>query len=300
MELTMRTKHLLLFAALAIFSVAKINAQQVTDSGTIVSYQVNIMDYSDCSCEHVPMQVSVSQFALQFANGSGSRLQLSHLLSYTHHDKGFRGFFDKGNENEMVLHGHIYSYQTDARYAFSDKWTARGYFKPQMRSYLEEHDRSFYTDYQGGAMLEYKTGYGWRFGGGYAYSRNLSEGMVHPILLIEYNNQNNFRTTIYFPEIAEIWFTPGNRVGFGMVAALVGDEFKGRSSAFNNEMTTVQYADFTIGPAMEFKVTGHISLNLKAAYTAGRHLVIESDNIRERLNPSPVWAVSAGVKLKLH
>jgi len=193
-----------------------------------------------------------------------------------------------------------YAKQAEARYTFSDKWAARGSFNPQMRSYLEEHDRSFYTDYEGGLMLEYNTGTGWRFGGGYAYSRNLSEGMVHPTLLIEYNNQNNFRTKIYFPEIAETWFTPWKRFGFGIVAALDGDEFKGGSSVFNNRMTTVQYADFTNGPAMEFNVTGHISLNLKAAYTAGRHLVIESDDFRERLNPSPVWALSVGVKLNLN
>jgi len=299
MEITMKTKQLLLFAALTLFSAAHINAQQQTDSRTTVSYQVNIMDYSDCSCEHVPMQVSASQFALQYGHNAGARFQLNHSLSYKHHDKGFRGFFDLGDHDEVVLHGHIYSYQTGARYAFSNKWAASGYFKPQLRSYLEKHERSFYTDYEGGAMLEYNTGSGWIFGAGYAYSRNLSEGLVHPTILLDYNNQNNFRTTIYFPEFAEVWFIPGNRFGFGMVAVLDGDEFKGIASVYNDVMTSVQYADFTVGPAIELNVSGMISLNMKAAYTAGRHLVIESVDTRESLNPSPTWGISAGIQLRL-
>jgi hypothetical protein len=299
MEITMKTKQILLFAALTVFLAAKINAQSLNGGGTSVSYQVNIMDYSDCSCEHVPMQVSVSQFGLQYQHGAGSRLQLTHAFSYTHHDKGFRGYFEFGDRDEAVLHGHMYSYQVSAGFAFNDKWTARGYFKPQVRSYLVEHERSFYADYEGGLMLQYGTGSGWTFGGGYAYSRNLSEGMVHPVILMEYNNEKNFRTSIYFPEIAEVWFTPGNRFGFGMVATLEGDEFEGRGSIYRDEKTSIQYADFTVGPAMQVHVSNHISLNLRAAYTAGRHLVIETNDSRNKLNPSPVWGIRAGIQLSL-
>jgi hypothetical protein len=299
MEITMKTKQILLIAVLTVSLAAKINAQTINDGGTSVSYQVNIMDYSDCSCEHVPMQVSVSQFGLQYQHGAGSRLQLTHAIAYKHHDKGFRGYFDIGDRDEAVLHGHLYSYQVSAGYEFNDQWTARGYFKPQVRSYLEKHERSFYTDYEGGIMLQYSTGSGWTFGGGYAYSRNLSEGLVHPAILMEYNNRNNFRTTIYFPEIAEVWFTPGNRLGFGLVAILEGDEFEGRGSIYNDEKTRIQYADFNLGPAMQVNVSSLISINLRAAYTAGRHLVIQTDNTREKLNPSPVWALTAGISLKM-
>ncbi|TVQ02464.1 MAG: hypothetical protein EA359_11820 [Balneolaceae bacterium] len=107
------------------------------------------------------------------------------------------------------------------------------------------------------------------------------------------------RTRIFFPEFAEVWFTPGNRIGFGIVAVLQGDEFKGRASAFDDKITSVQYVDFTVGPAVTYKVSGMISLNLKTAYTAGRHLVIESADVRDRLNPSPVWGISAGIQLQL-
>ena len=295
----MNTKQILLFAALTVFLAAKINAQSLNDSGTSVSYQVNIMDYSDCSCEHVPMQVSVSQFGVQYQHGTGSRLQLTHAFAYKHHDKGFRGYFDFVDRDEAVLHGHLYSYQVSANYAFNNKWTVRGYFKPQARSYFEEHERSFYTDYEGGMMLQYGTGSGWKFGAGYAYSRNLSEGLVHPVILMEYNNLKNFRTSIYFPEIAEVWFTPVSRFGFGLVATLEGDEFEGRGSIYQDEKTSIQYADFTVGPAMQVQVSNNISLNLRAAYTAGRHLVIQTDDSRDKLKPSPVWGIRAGIQLSL-
>jgi hypothetical protein len=299
MEITMKTKQILLFTALAFFWAAEINAQTFNNGGTSANYQVNIMDYSDCSCEHVPVQVSVSQFGLQYQHGVGSRFQLTHAFSYTHHDKGFRGYFDIGDRDEAVLHGHMYSYQVSASYTFNDKWSARGYFKPQVRSYLEEHERSFYTDYEGGLMMQYSNGSGWTFGGGYAYSRNLSEGLVHPIILMEYSNRNNFKASIYFPEIAEVWFTPGNRLGFGLLATLEGDEFEGRGTIYNEEKTKVQYSDFTVGPAMRVHVSSHISLNLRAAYTAGRHLVIQTDDSREYLNPSPVWGIRAGIHISL-
>ncbi len=299
MEITMKTKYILLFAAMIVISAANISAQQLKDHGTTVSYKVNIMDYGDCSCEHVPMQISITQFAIQYVHSAGPKIQLSHFFSYKHHDKGLRGYFESGDQDEVVLHGHIYSYQANVKFSISEKWSAYGYFKPQIRSYLEKLERSFYTEFEGGALLEYNIGEGWMLGAGYAYSRNLSEAMLHPIILLEYNNYNNFITRVYFPEYAEIWFTPGNRFGFGVVAVLDGDEFKGKASAYNDKLTSIQYGDFSVGPAVSYNVSNFLSLNLKTAYTAGRHLVIKSDNFRDRLKPSPVWGISAGIQFQL-
>lgn len=295
----MNTKQIILIAALTVFWAAEINAQILNDDGTSVSYQVNILDYSDCNCEHVPMQVTVSEFGLQYQHGAGTRFHLTHAFAYTHHDKGFRGYFDFGDRDEAVLHGHMYSYQLSASYTFNDTWTTRVYFKPEIRSYLEEHERSFYTDYEGGVMLQYSTGSRWTFGGGYAYSRNLSEGLVHPIILMEYNNRNNFRASIYFPEKAEVWFRPGSMLEFGLLATLEGDEFIGRGMIYNGERTKLQYSDFTVGPAMNLEISNHISMNLRTAYTAGRHLVIQTDDSREKLNPSPVWGIRVSITLSL-
>jgi hypothetical protein len=299
METKMNTKQLFTLSAIILLMTFELSAQQTSVRGTTLSYNVNILDYSDCSCDYLPVQMASSNLGISYGHQAGSRIQMSHTINYSHHDKGFRGFFDLGGEDEVILHSHNYSYNISADLQLNERWNARGYFKPQVRSYLEENGRNFYADFEGGLMFNYNAGTNWQFGGGIAYTRTLSEKLVHPVLFAEYDNHSNFRTTIYFPQYAEAWFTPGDRFGLGIEAVLSGDEFTGRETVFKEVKTSVQYADFTVGPAAEYHISNFISLNVKAAYTAGRHLVIESADSRESLKPSPVWGFKAGIQLRL-
>jgi hypothetical protein len=299
MEITMNTKQTIILITVFLLTAAKIQAQHITKDETSISYDVHVMDYSDCSCENIPMQVTNSAFRINLAHDAGSAFQVNHSLSYKHHDKGFRGFFDLSDADEVVLHSDNYSYNLSTRFQMNDNWSLRGYFKPRLRSYLEENDKTFYADYEGGMMLEFSKNSKWIFGAGYAYSHTLSEGLIHPTVLLQYDNGQSFRASVYFPEHAEIWFTPGERFAVGLTAILEGDEFIGKKSVYGGVKTSVQYADFTVGPEAEFFITDFLTLSLRTAYTAGRHLVVESDNERERLHPSPTWTVSAGIKIRL-
>jgi hypothetical protein len=299
MEITMKTKLTTILIAIIVTMAANLSARQLSDIGGSITYNVNILDYSNCDCDYLPVQITNSNLGISYGHSLGSRFQLTHSFQYNHHDKGFRGFFELGESDDVVLHSFNYSYKLSADYRLNDQWSVSGFVSPQMRSNLEEENRNFYADVEGGTLFSYRTSDNFQVGGGVAYTRNLGEKLVHPILYASYGNQNNFKAAIYFPEYANVWFTPGAKFGFGMVASLTGDEFTGKETVFEGNKTSIQYADFTVGPAAEMRISDNLTLSMKAAYTAGRHLVIESASFRDRLKPSPVWGLSAGIQVRI-
>jgi hypothetical protein len=299
MEITMKTKLTTILIAIIVTMAASLSARQLSETGGSVTYNVNILDYSNCDCDYLPVQVTNSNLGISYGHSLSSRFQLNHAFQYNHHDKGFRGFFELGESDDVVLHSLNYSYKLNADYRLNNQWSVSGFISPQMRSNLEEESRNYYADVEGGTLFSYRTSDRLQVGGGIAYTRTLGEKLIHPVLYASYDNQNNFRAVIYFPEYANVWFNPGKRFGFGMEASLKGDEFTGRETVFGGNKTSIQYADFTVGPAAEMRISDFLTFSMKAAYTAGRHLVIESASGRDRLKPSPVWGLSAGIQLRI-
>lgn len=290
---------LLTAISIKLMLISNIVAQPVADTGTTIRYEVNVLDYNDCACNQIPTQVSVSKLGLMFNHDMGPNTIITHSLSYKHQDFGLKGFFENRNNEGTVLHGHIYAYSVSGRYLINENWTAYSYFKPIVKSYLEESNRQYYGEFEGGVLFKFRKSANWTFGGGYAYSRNLSEGLIHPLLLIEFNNHRNFKAVMYFPHVAEMWYSLGNRWEFGLTAKLDGDEFIGKDATYNHKKTSVQYADLTIGPEISGRISNSVRINLRTAYTAGRHLVFESEDARQKVQISPVWGLSAGIQIQL-
>ncbi len=188
-------------------------------------------------------------------------------LSYRRLDLDYRGFPAAAANPENM---QAIEYTATITHGLSDRWTLMGIVKPGIASDFEGSIGQDDLTLQAVAVFIRAYSERLQVGYGAAWANTFGQPFPLPILAINWNNGARLRVSTILPANLEIWYATSQRMELGLLLNMDGNQYHGDPDIYGVNDPLLQYSVGTIGPAINVRMGGGMTLGVRAGTTATR------------------------------
>jgi hypothetical protein len=115
-------------------------------------------------------------------------------------------------------------------------------------------------------------------GFGLAYSRQFGEPFPLPVLVLEWNNGSNIRSSAIIPSSFDLWYMISPKVELGLVLHTDGNMYHGDEDIYGGSKPRMLYSVITFGPSTQIKFTNWLNMKLDIGYTLFRRFELTNED----------------------
>jgi hypothetical protein len=212
------------------------------------------------------LEIRIATFSAEFSLApiirSEGRTVLVNTLAYHRFDLDYTNWDDAQGGNRIENTQGI-SYTAVLVRELSEKWGLTAVVAPGLFSDFK--DELSYDDFnlQGAVVFGRKYSQSFSLGFGAAYSLKFGEAFPLPLLTLLWTGESGWKTDLFLPMRAELWYGPNPKVEFGLTARLGGGQYHGSPERYAAGNPQMRYSVATVGPS------------LKLHQSKGLHLIVD-------------------------
>ncbi len=156
------------------------------------------------------------------------------------------------------------------QHILNQKWSLWGFASPGIASDFEGAMEIEDFTFSVGLAFIRMFSPSFQMGFGAFYSSDFGHPLPLPAISLFWNNGGNMRAEFIVPVNLELWYSQSNKLEFGLLMKIEGNQFQGDPEKYGYEDPNLRYTDLLIGPAVNFDITPTVQLNLYGGYTFAR------------------------------